>query len=262
MRPKTMPKTTSMIRKIKTFLRYLLWYSDAFSSWTTPSSMRSRATSTLCSMLSGCVINVKVYIGQSRGGGGAHPKKKNQKKNPKKQKKPSQFANFGVATGFFGFFWLFLVFFWFFWFFCDGILTLNSNTKKNQKIPKKNQKNQKKNQKKPKRSQKTSFQSRMLAKAYAKKKPKKPKKTKIPKKNSFQFRFLAKTNAKKTKKSQKNRCQFGNFRKTKKKPKKKPMPIYRFWCSDWFFFGWAPPPPPIKILSVSWMREHSQNFYS
>ena len=75
-------------------------------------------------------------------GGGAHPKK-NQKK-PKKQKKPSQFTNFGVATGFFlfflGFFWVFLVFFgffWFFfgffWFFWDDIQTLKSNAKKTKK---------------------------------------------------------------------------------------------------------------------------------
>ena len=51
----------------------------------------------------------------SNGGGGCSPQK-NQKKN---QKKPSQFTNFGVATGFFWFFfWVFLVFFfWFFWFF-------------------------------------------------------------------------------------------------------------------------------------------------
>ena len=56
------------------------------------------------------------------GGGGAHPKK-----NQKNQKKPSQFTNFGVATGFFlvfflvfffgfffGFFWYSLAFFGFF----------------------------------------------------------------------------------------------------------------------------------------------------
>ena len=45
--------------------------------------------------------------------GGAHPKKN--------QKKPSQFTNFGVATGFFwfffGFFWFFFCFFGIFWFF-------------------------------------------------------------------------------------------------------------------------------------------------
>ena len=43
------------------------------------------------------------------------------KKTKKNQKKPSQFTNFGVATGFFwfffGFFWFFLVFFGFFWYF-------------------------------------------------------------------------------------------------------------------------------------------------
>ena len=58
-------------------------------------------------------------------GGGVLTPKKTQKK-PKK-KKPSQFTNFGVATGFFlgffgffgffWFFWFFLVFFVFFWFF-------------------------------------------------------------------------------------------------------------------------------------------------
>ena len=86
------------------------------------------------------------------------------KKTKKNQKKPSQFTNFGVATGFFwfffGFFWVFLVFFGFFWFFFgffwDGILTLNSNTKKSQKKPKKAKKNQKK-PKKTKRAQITSL---------------------------------------------------------------------------------------------------------
>ena len=52
--------------------------------------------------------------------GGCSPQKK-PKKTKKNQKKPSQFTNFGVATGFFwfffGFFWFFLVFFGFFWFF-------------------------------------------------------------------------------------------------------------------------------------------------
>ena len=54
---------------------------------------------------------------ESMGGGGGVLTPKKPKKN---QKKPSQFTNFGVATGFFGFFWVclvFLVFFWFFWFF-------------------------------------------------------------------------------------------------------------------------------------------------
>ena len=40
------------------------------------------------------------------------------KKTKKNQKKPSQFTNFSVATGFFlgffGFFWFFFCFFWFF----------------------------------------------------------------------------------------------------------------------------------------------------
>ena len=92
----------------------------------------------------------------------------------------------------------------------------------------------------------------MLAKAYAKKNQKKTKKNqKNPKKTSFQFQILAKTNAKKNqkkpKKTKKNQCQFGNLKKPKKtkKNQKKPMPIYRFWCSDWFFFGffWVSTPP-------------------
>ena len=99
-----------------------------------------------------------------------------------------------------------MVFFGIFW---DDILTLNLNTKKKTKNPKKNQK-------KTNGAQTTSFQFRMLAKAYPKKTPKKK-----TKKTSFQFRVLAKTNAKKkTKKNKKNQCQFGNLKKTKKKQKK------------------------------------------
>ena len=74
--------------------------------------------------------------------GGCSPQK-NQKKN---QKKPSQFTNFGVATGFFGFFW-------FFW---DDIPTLKSNAKKPKK-PKKNQ-CQFGNFKKPKKAKKQKSQ--------------------------------------------------------------------------------------------------------
>ena len=182
-------------------------------------------------------VHKNCMVQQPKAGGVLTPKK-----TKKNQKKPSQFTNFGVATGFFwfflgffGFFWFFLVFFGIFW---DDILTLNLNTKKNQKIPKKT----KKKPKKTNGAHKTSFQFRMLAKAYAKKKQKKPKKTKKnQKKTSFQFRILAKTNAKKNqkkpKKTKKNQCQFGNLKKPKKtkKKQKKPMPIYRFWCSDWFF---------------------------
>ena len=106
------------------------------------------------------IVTIYFVIEQVSNEGGCSPQKK-PKKTKKNQKKPSQFTNFGVATGFFwfflgffGFFWFFLVFFGFFW---DDIPTIKSNAKKNQKIPK----NPKKNQKKPK----TSFQFRMLAKA-------------------------------------------------------------------------------------------------
>ena len=107
---------------------------------------------------------------------------------------------FFVFLGFFGIFW-------------DDIPTLNLNTKKTQKIPKK-----KKPKKKPKKTngaQKTSFQFRMLAKAYAKKTKKAKKNQK--KKTSFQFRILAKTNAKKQKKKP---MPIWKFKKTKKNQKK------------------------------------------
>ena len=120
---------------------------------------------------------------------------------------------------------VFLAFFGFFW---DDILTLNLNTKKNQKIPKKNQKKPKK----PNGAQKTSFQFRMLAKVYAKKNQKKPKKTKKnqfpisnsgqnqcqknqkkpkkkPKKTNANLEILK--NQKKPKKTKKNQCQFTDF---------------------------------------------------
>ena len=109
------------------------------------------------------------------------------------------------------------------------------------------QKKPKKKQKKPKKPKnqfpisnvvqhsklETGFWAFLVFFFQTKLKPKKPKKAKKNQnKNSFQFRILAKTNAKKPKKTQKkqkkNQCQFGNL--------KKPMPIYRFWCSDWFFF--------------------------
>ena len=132
--------------------------------------------------------------------GGCSP----QKKPKKTKKKPSQFTNFGVATGFFWFFFgFFLVFFGFFLaffvFFWDDILTLNLNTKKT-----------KKSQKKPKKTKKpvSNFECwpRSMPKK-TKKNQKKPKKTKKkqkkPKKTSFQFRILAKTNAKKNQKKPK-----------------------------------------------------------
>ena len=125
-----------------------------------------------------------------------------------------------------------MVFFGFFW---DDILTLNLNTKK-PKNPKKN----KKNQKKTNGAQKTSFQFRMLAKAYAKK-PKKAKKKQ--KKTSFQFRILAKTNAKK---NQKNQCQFGNLKKPKKtkKTKKNQCQFTDFGVANGFFLFFLGEHPP------------------
>ena len=158
--------------------------------------------------------------------GGAHPKKN--------QKKPSQFTNFGVATGFFlvffGFFWFFfgffLVFFGFFW---DDIPTIKSNAKKKPKNPKKKPKKTKKTQKPV-----SNFE------CWPKLKPKKPKKPKKTKKNQFPISN-----------SGQNQCQ-KNQKKPKKtnanleilKNQKKPMPICQFWCSDWFFLGEHPPPPP------------------
>ena len=118
--------------------------------------------------------------------------------------------------------------FFFFGFFWDGILTLNSNTKKRQKIQKKNQKTQK-SSKKPV----SNFECW-------------PRPMQKKQKNCFQFRILAKANAKKTKKPKKNQCQLGNFKNQKRT--KKPMPIYRFWRSDWFFwFLWVSTPPPLTL---------------
>ena len=188
-------------------------------------------------------------------GGVLTPKKtkKNQKK-PKKTKPIYQFwCSDWFFLGFFGFFWFFLVFFGFFW---DDILTLNLNSKKSQKKPKKTKKNQ--------RSPKNQFPISNVGQGLCQKKPKKAKKNqKKPKKTSFQFRILAKTNAKKNqkkpKKTKKNQCQFGNLKKPKKtkKNQKKPMPIYRFWCSDWFFLGEHP--PNLKETSV---YSHVYTFFS
>ena len=192
--------------------------------------------------------------------GGCSPQKK-PKKTIKNQKKPSQFTNFGVATGFFWFFlgfFGFFGFFWFFWFFLGWFSNPKFKCQQIPKKPKKTKKNQKK-PKKPKKSQKTSFQLRMLAKAYAKKNQKKPKKTKKnqkkpkkTKKNQFPISYFGQNqcqkNQKKPKKPKKNQCQFGNFKKPKKtkKNQKKPMPIYRFWCSDWFFLVFLGEHPPIN----------------
>ena len=144
------------------------------------------------------------------------------------------------------FFWFFSGFFWFFFGFFFGIFWFflvfwgwHSNPKikcqKNQKIPKKTKKTQK-NQKKPKKP-KNQFPISNVGQSLSQKNQKKPKKTK---KTSFYFRILAKTNAKKPKKikkTKKKQCQFENFKnQIKPKKPKKPMPIYRFWCSDWFFF--------------------------
>ena len=129
--------------------------------------------------------------------GGAHPKK---------TKKPSQFTNFGVATGFF---WVFLGFLFFLVFFGIFLVFLgwHSNPEiKCQKIPKK--KKTKKNQKKPKKP-----------------------------KNQFPISNVGQSlSQKKTKKSRKKTNANLEIIKNQKKTIKKPMPIYRFWCSDWFFW--------------------------
>ena len=173
--------------------------------------------------------------------GGCSPQKNQKKTN----KKPSQFTNFGVATGFFlvffglsfgqhskletGF-WYFLVFFW------DGILTIRSNAKKTKK-------NQKKNQKKPKKTKKNQKPVSNFE-CWPKLKPKKPKKTKKnQKKPVSNFEFWPKLMPKKPKKTKKNQCQFGNFKKpkkTKKNQKKNQCQFADFGVATgffWFFFG-------------------------
>ena len=132
--------------------------------------------------------------------GGAHPKK-NQKK-PKKTKPIYQLwcsdwfflVFFGFFLVFFGFFWFILVFFGIFW---DDILTLNLNTKKNQKIPKKTKKKPKKNQ----------IPISNVGQGLCQKNQKKPKKPKKTKKNQKKpvsnFEFWPKPMPKKTKKNQK-----------------------------------------------------------
>ena len=171
-------------------------------------------------------------------GGGAHPKKN--KKKPKKTKPIYQFwcsdwfffGFFGIFWFFFGFFWFFLVFFCFFW---DDIPTLKSNAKKKQKIPKKT--------KKPKNQ----FPISNVGQSLSQKNQKIPKKQK---KTVSNFEFWPKPMPKKQKKQKKTKKTNANLeilknQKKTKKTKKKPMPICRFWCSDWFFLvflGEHPPP--------------------
>ena len=129
------------------------------------------------------------------------------KTKQKNQKKPSQFTNFGVATGFFlvffGFFWFFLVFFGFFW---DDILTLNLNTKKNQKIPKPTE------LKKPV----SNFEY------WPRPMPKKIKKNQKKPVSNFEFwpNFGQNQCQKKPKKTKKKPMPIWKFEKNKKKPKK------------------------------------------
>ena len=134
------------------------------------------------------------------------PTPKKPKKTKKKPKKTKPIYQFWSSDWFFWVFFLFfLVLFLFFWFFWEGILTLKSNAKKNQKIPKKKQKKPVSN-----------FECRPKLKQ---KKPKKTKKTqKNQKKPVSNFEFWPKPMPKNQKKNQK---------KTKKK-QKKPMPIWKF----------------------------------
>ena len=161
--------------------------------------------------------------------------KKNQKK-PKKIKPIYQFwCSDWFFLVFFGFFWFFflffLVFFGIFWFFLGWHSNPKIKCQKNQKIPKNPKKSQKK-PKKPKNQFPISNVGQSLSQKKTKKNQKNPKKTK--KKPVPNFEFWPKPMPKKTKK---NQCQFGNFKipKKTKKNQKKPMPICRFWCSDWFF---------------------------
>ena len=186
--------------------------------------------------------------------GGCSPQKK-PKKTKKNQKKPSQFTNFGVATGFFWFFfcffWVFLVFFWFFLvffgIFWDDILTLNLNTKKNQKIPKKTKKNQKKPTEPKKPVSNFECWPRPMPKKTKKsqKKPKKTKKNQFPISNSGQNQCQKKP--KKTKKNQKKPMPIWKFKKTKKnqkKTKKNQCQFTDFGVATgffWFFLGEHPP---------------------
>ena len=162
--------------------------------------------------------------------GGCSPQKK-PKKTKKNQKKPkktkpiyqfwcSDWFFFGFFLGFFGFFlvffWFFLVFFGIFW---DDILTLNLNTKKNQKIPKKTKKNQKKPTEPKKPDSNFECWPRPMPKKTKKsqKKPKKTKKNQFPISNSGQNQCQKKP--KKTKKNQKKPMPIWKFKKTKKTKK-------------------------------------------
>ena len=145
-------------------------------------------------------------------------------KNTKKPKKNKPIYQFWCSDWFLCFFFFFLVFLVFFLVFFGlflDFLRWHSNPKikcpKNQfLILNVGQSLSQKNQKKPK------------------------KKTKKPVSN---FELWPKPMPKNQKKK-KNQFQFGNFKKPKKKKKKpktkKTMPIYRFWCSDWFFWVSTP----------------------
>ena len=147
-------------------------------------------------------------------------------------------------------------FFGFFGFFWDDIITLNLNTKKNQKIPKKTKKNQKKPTEPKKPVSNFECWPRPMPKKTKKsqKKPKKTKKNQFPISNSGQNQCQKKPkkNQKKPKKTKKNQCQFGNLKKTKKKPKKTKKNQCQFTDFGvatgffWFFLGEHPPHSIIK----------------
>ena len=194
-------------------------------------------------------------------GGVLTPKKtKKKQKKPKKTKPIYQFWCsdwfFLVFLGFFGFFLVFFGFFLFFFgIFWDDILTLNLNTKKNQKIPKKT----KKNQKKPTEPKKPDSNFECWPRPMPKKTKKSQKKPKKNKKNQFPISNSGLNQCqKKPKKNQKKPMPIWKFKKPKKtkKNQKKPMPIYRFWCSDWFFFGffWVSTPPKFQRTVIKWSK--------
>ena len=68
-----------------------------------------------------------------------------------------------------------------------------------------------------------------------------------------------KSNAKKPKKPKKTNANL-EILKNQKKPKKqkKPMPICRFWCSDWFFLVFLGEHPP-NAFDVSILQENVIN---
>jgi hypothetical protein len=72
--------------------------------------------------------------------------------------------------------------------------------------------------------------------------------------------IFQKPKTKNQKKTKKNQCQFENFQKPQKKPKK-PMPNLSFYTR--VFFGWAPPDPLVKLSSLansSLVVKFGQNF--